>query len=213
MNPSNPDPGPFVRLLGLLSGLGAVALGVGLVRRAEGLFGVTWASLMLVLGAIVLASLWALTPEPSRPAPAACVGTWEGEPARFLPRRSDRAGIIAMMVLILVLLGSWFVVMGVVGAIEENWLWPVLAALPSVYFLGVPVLALLGRFSAGGVWLTPTRVVNEWHGLRGELALADIAGVTPWSRRVRVVPVAVGLVSHTSLTPGRGGRGRARSTW
>lgn len=202
------SPGPLVRLLGLLVGLGAVAIGVALVRDAETAFGATWASMFLVFGAVVLLSSVSVLPVSSRPAPAAREVTWEGEPARFHPHRVDRARIVGMTVL--TLLGGWFAVMGIVGAVEETWLWAVLAAAPAIYFLGFPALSALGRFRAGGWWLTPARIVAEHHGLRSELSLSEVGTVTPRSQSVHVAPSGSGTVSHRSLTPWPW-RARARS--
>lgn len=202
------SPGPLVRLLGLLVGLGAVALGVALVRDAESAFGATWASMFVVFGAVVLLSFVGALPASSRPAPAAQEVTWEGEPAQFHPHPVDRTRIVGMTVL--TLLGGWFVVMGVVGAVEETWLWAVLAAVPGTYFLGFPVLSALGRFRAGGWWLTPTRLVAEHHGLRSELSLCEVGTVTPRSRSVHVAPAGPATVEHRSLTPWPW-RARARS--
>jgi len=102
---------------------------------------------------------------------------------------------------VLTLLGGWFAVMGVVGALEESWLWPVLAAVPALYFLGIPVLAALGRLRPGGVWLTPTRVVDERLGRRSELPLDRVATVTPRTASVHVAPASPGTVVHRLLTP------------
>lgn len=202
-------PGPLAAGLSLLVGLGAVALGVGLLRETESAFGATWASLFLVCGVVVLASLVTVLPAPSGPPPAPRQVTWEGEPARFFPRRNGRARSVGLAVL--TLLGGWFAALGIVGAIEENWIWPVLAAVPAVYFLGFPVLAALGRFRAAGVWLTPTRVVDEQHGLRSELALAEVAVVTPRSQSVHVTPNEPAAVTRRRLTPWPW-RARPRST-
>lgn len=79
---------------------------------------------------------------------------------------------------VLSMLGGWFLVMGGVGGIEENWFWPVLAAFPTFYFLGFSVLAALGRLRLGGVWLASSRVVDEHWGVRSELALVDVTAVT-----------------------------------
>ena len=183
----------------MLLGLGVVAVGVALVRDSETAFGATGASMFVVLGAIVLLSFVALRPVSARPAPAAQQVTWEGEPAQFHPHPTDRRRIVGMIVL--TLLGGWFAVMGVVGAVEETWLWAVLAAVPAVYFLGFPVLGALGRFRVGGWWLTPTRVVVEHHGVRSELSLGDVGTVTPWSRSVHVAPSGSATTSRRSLTP------------
>lgn len=200
-------PGPFATVVAAVSGLGALAVGVALLRRADTAFGWTWAALPVVLGTVVLLSL--ATRLPDRPtAQVAREVTWEGERAQFLPRATDRASVLGLVVL--ALLGGWVAVMGVVGAVTENWVWPLLAVVPAVYFLGFPVLALLGRFRVGGTWLTPTRVVDEHLGLRSELPLADVAEVVPRTSEVHVVPAAPAVVTRTPRTP-RPWRARPRS--
>lgn len=201
-------PGPVSTVLGLLAGLAAVAVGVALLGRADTAFGGTWAALPVVLGVVVLLSATAVLPARDRPGPAARDMTRDGEPARFLPRRADRARVVSLAVL--TLLGGWFAVMGVVGAVEENWLWPLLAVVPAVYFLGFPVLALLGRFRSGGTWITRTRVVDEHLGLRTELELAEVTEVTPRTTEVHVRAARPGAVVRTPLTP-RPWRARPRT--
>ena len=66
-----------------------------------------------------------------------------------------------------------------VGTLEESWLWLVLGGVPAVYFGGFPLLWVAGRFKPGGVWVTPTRVVDEHYGLRSEVAIADVAALSP----------------------------------
>lgn len=170
-------------------------------RSHEDLFGAVWSALMLVLGVIVLISFVGLqlakrsqvSPEPAREV------TLGNERARLFARRS-RAGTLAGNA-VLVLLGGWFLVMGVVGAVEESWVWPVLAAFPAAYFLGFPVLRAVGLFRPGGVWLTPTRLVNEQFGLRSEIALSDVDTAMPRVGDVRVVPSDPSAVHHKRRTP------------
>ncbi|MER7556892.1 hypothetical protein ABTZ46_08120 [Nocardioides sp. NPDC126508] len=194
-------PGPLLSWLGLLTGLAVTGIGVGLVSRShEDLFGAVWSALMLVLGVIVLISFVGIqlakrsqvSSEPARDV------TFESERARFFARRS-RPGTLAGNA-VLVLLGGWFLVMGVVGA-EENWVWPVLAAFPAAYFLGFPVLRAVGLFRPGGVWLTPTRLVNEQFGLRSEIALSDVDTAMPRVDDVRVVPGDPSAIHHKRRTP------------
>lgn len=177
VQPTSPaPPAAVVRVLGPLTGLGSVAIGVGLVLDAESSFGVVWASLFVVLGVVVLLSFVAVLPVRPRPATTGSVRgagrgvgrdvgrdvVLDGEPAQFHPHPLERVRLAGLAAL--TLLGGWLVVMGVVGAVEETWLWAVLAAVPAAYLLGFPVLTVLGRARAGGWWLTPTRLVAEHHG-------------------------------------------------
>ncbi|MGY0388926.1 hypothetical protein ACWZJV_18320 [Nocardioides sp. WG-D5] len=164
-------------------------------------FIIVWSSLPIVLGLIVLISCVGLilAKRSRKPAHPARDTVLDNEPARFLPRRAHRGSVVSNIVL--VLLGGWFLVMGVVGAVEENWLWPVLAAFPAAYFLGFPVLRAVGLFRLGGVWLTPTRIVNEQFGLRSEIAFSDVDTAMPRVDDVRVVPADPSAIHHTRRTP------------
>lgn len=195
-------PGPFLQVAGVLAGLGSLGIGIGLVvRNYDEPFGLVWSALFVVLGVIVLLSFVAVVlakrtqtlPEPAREV------TLGNERAQFLARKAN-AGAFASN-LILALLGGWFLVMGVVGGIEENWLWPVLAAVPAAYFLGFPVLRAAGLFRIGGVWLTPTRVVDEHYGLRTEIALTDVETAYTLLDQVRIVPFDPSAIEHKRRTP------------
>ncbi|SDK24411.1 hypothetical protein SAMN05428985_103185 [Nocardioides sp. YR527] len=175
---------------------------IGLVaRNHEEPFGLVWSLLFVVLGLIVLISFvgLVLAKRPRLPALPGRDTTFEDEPARFLPRSANPGTLVSTT--ILVMLGGWFLVMGVVGAIEENWLWPVLAAFPAAYFLGFPILRAVGLFRPGGVWLTPTRVVNEQYGLRSEIALAGVKTAYSVMENVRIEPNDPAAVHHARRTP------------
>jgi hypothetical protein len=195
-------PGQLLTGLGLLAGVAATGIGVGSVARShEDLFGAVWSALMLVLGLIVLISFVGLqlakrSQVSSEPAREVTLGD---ECTQFLARRS-RPGTMASN-LVLVLLGGWFLVMGIVGGVEENWVWPALAAFPATYFLGFPVLRVVDLFRPGGVWLTPTRIVNEQFGLRSEIALSDVDTAMPRVDDVRVVPADPSAIRHKRRTP------------
>lgn len=195
-------PGPILSGLSLVTGLAATGIGAGLVvRNHETLFGAVWSALMLDLGLIVLISCFGLflakraqpSPEPAREV------TFENERARFLARRAN-PGTLASNV-VLVLLGGWFLVMGIVGGVEENWIWPMLAAFPAAYFLGFPLLRVAGRFRSGGVWLTDTRIIDEHLGLRREIALANVKTAFDAFDGVQVKPLDPSAITYRRLTP------------
>jgi hypothetical protein len=103
--------------LGVVTGLVACALGVGLVLEADSAFGRAWAAVFVVFGVVaVLGAVMA-----ARPLEA-------GSPAAR-----------ASALLTLLLLGAWAAVTAVVGAIEESWLWAVLLGLPAAYVLWAAV--------------------------------------------------------------------------
>lgn len=97
----------------LVTGLAAVALGVGLVWEVESAFGRAWSAAFIVFGAVsVLGAVVA-----SRP-----IGP-------------ESPGSRATGLATLVLLGAWAAVTAVVGALEESWLWGVLLGAFAAYLL------------------------------------------------------------------------------
>lgn len=195
-------PGPVLTAIGLVTGVGVTGIGIGLVvRNYEEPFAAVWSSLFALVGLICLIAYVALIREkrakPAPRPPRAIV--FENEQARYLPRSATPVAIAGSMVY--VLLGGWFLVMGVVGAVEENWLWPVLAAFPAVYFLGFPVFQAVGRFRSGGVWLTETRIVDEHLGLRREIEFADVKTAYDVLDAVQVEPEDPSAIRYKRLTP------------
>jgi hypothetical protein len=186
--------------LGLLTGLAVLAIGVGLLRRVDGALGVVGASLFLVCGMVVVGSaVVVLVPAWWRRFPRAREVVLDGESADFHPRRTGVPTAWAFCTL--VLLGGWCAALGVVGLVEDGLAWPVIAAAPTIYFLGFVVLRVLGRFRAAGTWLTPTRLVDEYYGLRSEIATADLLAMRATPEALWVVPGADMTVRHRWLTP------------
>ena len=112
------------------------------------------------------------------------------EPALFLPRAKVAAVGNCLLALALALLfAGW----GVVVGLDGSWGGGALLALPGLVFLMLPVFALTGRWTAGGLWLTPTRLVHHAYGVRGWTTWDDIAKVDP-------VPVTFSI--QTSPTSG-----------
>ena len=199
---TQPAPGPLLSAVGVIAGFASLAIGIGLVtRNHDDLFNLVWSSFPVILGLIILLSHAALflgKRFPPRTAASRKV-RFENQKARFLPRRREPGASGGFIVL--VLLGGWFLAMGVVGAVEENWAWPVLAAFPAAYFLGIPVLIVARLFRPGGVWLTPTKIVNEQYGLRSEIAIGDVETAVPLIDEVRIVPADPSAVHHKRRTP------------
>lgn len=195
-------PGPVVGVLGLFLGVAVTGIGIGsVVRYHEDPFSTVWSSLMLVLGLIILIAYVALLlAKRSQPLPSpAREITFEGERARYFPR-SANPGTVASTI-ILLLLGGWFLALGIVGTVDGNWIWPLLVAFPAAYFLGFPVLRAVGRFRRGGVWVTETRIVDENLGLRQEVALTNVKTAFDLLDAVRVEPEDPSAIRHTRLTP------------
>lgn len=198
--PARAWPRLFLALGGAAGGVFSTVLGLALVLRAETLFGAVSATLFVLSGAIVLLSLVVrVTERRPRPLPLPRRVELDGEEADFHPRRTGWPTPVGYLVP--GSLGVWAAAMAVVGAAEESWAWPLLFAVPAIYFLGFPVLWALGRFRPAGVWLTPTRVVNEHFGLRSELAVRDIATMSPWSSELTLMPHVGTPVDHRKLTP------------
>jgi hypothetical protein len=193
-------PKPVVTVTGILFGLVSLAIGVGLLLRSETGFGAVGSAFFVVGGLFFLsAATLRLVLAAEVAAPAARDVEWDGESVRFFPRRDPR--IVGALVMF-VPLGLWLAALGVVGGLEETWLWPVLAILPAIYVLGSPVCIGLGRIRAGGVWLTPTRLVHESFGVRSTIELVAIQSVTPMSREeVYLIPTETSALNHKQLAP------------
>ncbi len=110
------SPGPVLTTLGVLTGLASLALGVGLLRRADSALGGVGAALFLVCALVVLNSYAGLLlarfvlPVPRREHPA------RGE---VVLTRLGTLHLIAQTNLLL--LGGWFAALGVVGGVTESW--------------------------------------------------------------------------------------------
>lgn len=193
-------PGLVTRVGGLLSGLASLALCAGLLVDVRSALGVVGASLFGVCGVIVVGSVLTLRPDERRrpPAPAREV-ILGGEPARFHPRRAGSP--VVLFFVILGLLGGWFAALGVVGTLDGTWLWAVLAAVPAVYFLAFVLFGLAGRLRPGGVWVTPTRLVDEHVGIRSEVALHDLVAMSASPGDLLLVPRDGTAVTSRPLVP------------
>lgn len=103
--------------LGVLAGVLALALGVGLVLEAQSAFGRAWAAVFVVFGVVsAVAAVASARPLDSTSASA----RWLGAAT-------------------LVLLAGWAAVTAAVGAVEESWLWGVLLGVPAAYLLWAAV--------------------------------------------------------------------------
>lgn len=194
-------PGLFLTVSGTAGAVFSLVIGSILVLDAETLFGRVFATIFVISGATVILSLVVRVSQRWWPArlPPPRREKLKEEEAAFHPRRAGWPTPVAYLLFGSV--GLWAAAVAVVGGLEEHWAWPVLFAVPAIYFLGFPVLWLLGRFRPAGIWLTPTRVVNEHFGLRSELAVRDIAILIPRSSELVVMPHEGTPVDHRKLTP------------
>ena len=102
---------------GVATGLVACALGTGLVLEADSAFGKAWAAVFVVFGLVALV----------------------GAVAAGRPVDEHSTGARTAALVMLLLIAVWAAVVGVVGAVEENWLWPVLMGVPAAYLLWAAV--------------------------------------------------------------------------
>lgn len=86
---------------------------MGGVLEADSAFGKAWASVFVVFGVVALL----------------------GAVSSARPVEPGSAGVRRTAVLSLLLLAGWAAVVGVLGALEEGWIWPVVMALPTAYLL------------------------------------------------------------------------------
>lgn len=99
----------------------------------------------------------------------------DGEPALFLPRDPAPVRIASWALLGIaaaVGLGA------VLAATERAWGWVVVWALLAAYLVHLAAPHRTTRL-AGGLWLTPTRLVHEHLGLRWQAPWEDVRGVVP----------------------------------
>ena len=98
---------------GIATGIASSAVGVGLIAGAESAFGTVWSALFVVLGAVAIIGVVVSSRRVDR-----------GHPVL---RRSASVT--------LVLLAAWCATAGVVGTIEESWVWGVMMAFPFAYLI------------------------------------------------------------------------------
>ena len=113
--------------------------------------------------------------------------TVDGEPALFLPRaRLAAVGNCLFATALALLFAGWAVVFGV----SWGWAGAVVLAIPALVFATLPAFALTGRWAAGGLWLTPTRLLQRTYGVRAWTAWDDIVkvGVAPVDEAVDLEP-------------------------
>lgn len=102
---------------GVVTGLLACVLGLGLVLESDSAFGKAWASVFVVLGLVALL----------------------GAVMAARPVEEGSGGARTAALVVLLLIAGWAAMVGIVGGIEENWLWPVLMGLPAAYLLWAAV--------------------------------------------------------------------------
>lgn len=158
--------------------LGLAALGVGLMvgtdyESSGGVVAALLGGFFVVTALVIYGSLLVRTLG-ARPAPR--ITFVDDEAALLLPRW--RIAFVANCLLagaLALFFGGWGAVVGQ----EHGWAAGIVMGLPGLVFLMLPVFALTGRWAAGGLWLTPTRLVHHAYGVRGWTTWDDIAKVDP----------------------------------
>jgi hypothetical protein len=110
------------------------------------------------------------------PLPVARSVVIDDERALFLPRSQVAATANCVLAATMTL---FFVGWGVALGLDRGWFAGLWVSIPGLVFLMLPVFALTGRWKAGGIWLTPTRLVHHAYGVRGWTTWDDIAKVDP----------------------------------
>ncbi|MDR6211028.1 hypothetical protein QE364_002747 [Nocardioides zeae] len=96
-----------------------------------------------------------------------------GEPALFLPR--DGA-VVRNVTRMLLGAGVTLLIGAVLALVAAHW---VLASVCGLIGIALVVVASPGRDTAGGVWLTPHRIIAEHLGTTWEVPWTAVAGVDP----------------------------------
>lgn len=126
----------------------------------------------LVVVALVIYGGLVIRQHSAPPAPQSVV--LDGEPTLYLPR----ARLTAVGNCLLAgALGSFFLGWAVTLGIDSGWAGALVLAIPAVLFLLLPLFALTGRWVAGGLWLTPSRLVHRAYGVRAWTTWDDIGKV------------------------------------
>lgn len=161
----------YLAAFGLLALLGVVLLVAGLASSAGlavlGLF-------LLCVGAVAAYSVGSTLRRAAHPLEPVLT-TVDGEPALFLPRWKRQAvvGVGSSLAL-----GVPALAAGVLALTADRVVLGVVLMLVGLALLPVPLLALLGRWAPGGLWLTPTRLVHRTYTARSSTRWADVVDVS-----------------------------------
>jgi len=171
---------------------GVVSLGAG--RTGAGVGGVVLA-LLLGISATGVAARAVVDRRPPRTGPHP--GRWDDEPALVVPRDPAPTAVsswtLAGLGAVLLLGGLVLVVLGEAGGVV-------------LLVLGAPLLLVAGphrRDLAGGVWLTPTRLVHRYRGRQWIVRWSDVVDLAPGS------PIVVVPADRLPAEQRYGPRGRA----
>lgn len=161
-----------VSLVVLLIGVGAAEKAFTEQRWNFLAFGVMFAG----VGVIALGTAYSLFRQNRFPdgLPSPRMVQLEGEPATFIPRWQYPVWEACAYTIVLASAPVAWVVLGI---LEGNWGIVALLTIPGIWLLSFPVFVARGRFVAGGVWLTPTRIVHRCYSAYASVRWEDITGL------------------------------------
>ena len=187
----------------------AVLLGIGLPLTGAGILGSGSAAgrgslclgLALLVNAIGGIAHEVVDARARHRLPDARLVQLDGEPALHLSRAPGPTLVSSWT---LAGLSAVTALAALFSVLDQRWAWAVLLAVLAAW-LGWTSGVHLGGGLAGGLWLTPTRIVHEDRGLRVEAPWESVTGVVPRD------PVTVLLSdNHSTRVTRTGPRGRAR---
>ena len=200
--------GPLVFFGNILIIAFCFAAGPALTSRVSTPMGFAAALLLPAIGVILvcsLASTLTRTRAAGRPVTVRH-DMFDGEGAQYLPRGHGAAWWLGTT--IPGILGIWCLAMGALALRGGVWVGAALLAVPAAFFLAMPILALTGRLRPGGVWVTPTRLIDEQPGVRSEVALSDLRSGVATESGIYLDLARPGCV-HVTRTLRWGGPGMA----
>lgn len=192
-------PSALLTVLGLGGSLLAVVVGIAVLVRGSTAT-VVIGSLLATFGVAGVLS-WTSRTVGARDAEraggdvslSARPGRIDGEDAILHPRAASRAVVLAQAAL--ALMGVWALVMIAWALLRGAPGWLVLLVPWAVLVLGGPVLAVAGRLTPGGVYVTPSRLVDVDRGARAEIALVDVEAVATRPGTLLIGPRRAGAVT------------------
>ncbi len=160
----------------LLLAIGLPLAGMGLLGvHTELGRGLLTGGLVLVVSAAGAMARTIAEARVRRDPPQPRIETYDGENALHLPRA---AGPTLASSWTLAGLAAVSTLAATFAALEQSWVWVCVLAAATIY-LGLSSAVHHGARLAGGLWLTPTRLVHSDRGLRVEAPWETVTGVVP----------------------------------
>lgn len=156
-------------------------------RREDSWYSFTFGVVFALVGLGLFVTAWSLMSQNRFPRglPPVRSVTLDGERATFVPRWAFPVWQGCMFMLIL---GGGALGWIALGLVEGDYGWLVVGVPACVGTLSFPAFVVAGRVKAGGLWLTPTRVVHRLYGAKAEVQWEDVrsldlghSGVLLWT--------------------------------